>query len=566
MAGQMYTDISGYSEIGGLLNDRQYMNMMDARWRAVYPAPFFDPIAMQTVADPKILIQWSRFFYDWHPIVHAAINKMVAYPITDFVFDTKDKQTRANYEQAFKDLGIRDKMIRAGLDYFVCCNTYMSIIMPFKRMLECPNCGYSESADISELKASISRLKIKCRKCNSEVEPIVSDANTQDLKQMKIVLWNPMNMQVEYDEVMDTSDYYYSLPNSVKTSILKGERKYIAKYPMYFIKAAHEKKLIKFYNDKVLHIKRETHSASYNKGVGQPLTTAALKPLFHLLILMRAQDALAIDQILPWTVFSPAPGGGTDPAGDMDLGGWQSQVKREYDEWKRNPLRKSFMPIPINTQIIGAQGKSLMLTPEMDAITNQILAGMGVPSEFVFGGLQWTGASVSLRMLENQFINFRTMMQQIIDWSVEQISTYFGYPPIKVTMQDFKMADDVAQKQLIIGLAQNNTISNETMLKEIMPEVDYGAEREKFKAEQLDNIKMQTEIQRAQNNSGPVTDPNVVMMAGGPTGLQQGPMGAGGAMGPQTTTTPGKPAGAAGAAKPLPENGPPRAEGANQQI
>ena len=110
-----------------------------------------------------------------------------------------------------------------------------------------------------------------------------------------------------------------------------------------------------------------------------------------------------------------------------------------------------------------------MLTPEIDTVTNQVLAGMGVPNEFIFGGLQWSGASVSLRMLENQFINYRTMMQQVLDWVVENIVTYFGYPSISVKMQNFKMADDIAQKQVVIGLAQTQVLSNETMLNEILP-------------------------------------------------------------------------------------------------
>jgi hypothetical protein len=537
---------------------------MDGRWRSIYPAPFFDPIAMQTIADPKVLIQWSRFFYDWHPIVHAAINKMVSYPITDFVFDTKDDKIRKNYEMVFQTLNVRSLMIKAGLDYFICGNAYISFIMPFKRMFKCPSCGYTSSAETSTIKASMSKLTMVCNKCNESVEPQVEDANTQDVRDMKAVLWNPMNMQIDYDEVLDNYDYFYSLPNYVKSGILKGEKKYIAKYPMYFIKAAHEKKLIRFYSDKLLHIRRETHSATYHKGLGQPLTTAVLKPLFHLLVLMRAQDALAIDQILPWTIMSPAPNAGTDPAGDMDLGGWKDQVKKEYEEWKKNPLRKSFMPIPINAQMIGAQGKALMLTPEIDAITNQILAGMGVPNEFVYGGLQWSGASVSLRMLENQFINYRTMMQRMLDWIVEQIATYFGYPPITVKMQNFKMADDIAQKQLIIGLAQNQDISKQSMLLEVMPELDYSLERDKIKEEQIEALKMQADIQRAQMSGGLAPNPmtaigGVQPQMGGNLGQQPGqPIG-----GPQESAPP---TGGPAVAPALPEQKPPRAQGANQQI
>ena len=500
------SDYSTFFEQGTSLNDKQFMSMMDSRWRMIYPAPFFDPIAMQTVADPKLLIMWGRFFYDWHPLIHAAINKMVMYPITDFIFDTDDDKLQKNYEAVFKKLNVRELMIRAGLDYYVCGNAFISLIMPFKRMFRCPECGYVASASVCNFRPSATKLLYTCPSCNKQSEPEIIDENTQDISDMHAILWNPMNMQLEYDEVIDNTEYYYSLPNQVKAGILKGEKKYIEKYPMYFIRSAHEKKLIKFFPGKMLHIKRSTHSASYQKGFGQPLTTAVLKQLFHLMLLMRAQDALAIDQVLPWNILSPSANAGVDPAGDMDLDNWQTQVKAEYDKWKQNPTRKSFMPIPINAQMVGGQARALMLTPEMDATCNQILAGMGVPQEFVFGGLQWSGANVSLRMLENQFINFRTMMQQLLDWIVEQIATYFGYPPISIKLQEFKMADDVQQKQLVMTLNNQQLVSNQSMLQQLCPELDYDQEQRRVTDEQLAKIKQQSEIQHSQSAAG-IIDP-----------------------------------------------------------
>lgn len=513
------SEFSAYFEPGTTLNDKQFMSMMDARWHMIYPAPFFDPLAMQTVADPKMLIMWGRFFYDWHPLIHAAINKMVMYPITDFVFDTDDDKVRSNYEAVFKKLNVRDIMVRAGLDYYVCGNAFVSLIMPFTRTFRCPKCDHVATAKTCVFKPATSKLMFTCPSCGGVGEPKIEDVNTQNADDMRAILWNPMNMQLEYDEVLDSTEYYYSLPDKIKSGIIKGERKYIEKYPLYFIKAAHEKKLIKFFPGKLLHVKRSTHSASYHKGFGQPLTTSVLKQLFHLMVLMRSQDALAIDQILPWNVFSPSPNAGVDPAGDMDLDNWRAQVKKEYEEWKKNPMRKSFMPVPINAQMIGGQGKALMVTPEMDAISNQILAGMGVPQEFVFGGLQWSGANVSLRMLENQFINYRTMMQRMLDWIVEQISTYFGYPTISVKLQEFKMADDVQQKQIILDLANNGVISHQTALQQVLPALDYDKEQDRVKDEMLAKIKMQTEVQGSQAAAG-IIDPAV--------GLPQAPQPAGG--------------------------------------
>lgn len=530
-----------------LLNDATYSQMtLDTRWRMIYPAPYFDPIAMQTILDPKIIMQWGRYFYDWHPIIHAAINKMVQYPITDFLFNTDDNSLKQNYKDAFAKLHVRESLIRMGLDYFICGNAYLSCIMPFKRMLICPKCHTGVAATQAKFKYNNGNVIMECPHCHNSVKADIQDSQTKDLSDMKLIHWNPLFMQVDYDEVLGNYSYYYSLPEHVKTSIAKGETKYIAQYPMYFIDAARNKKLIHLFTDKLKHLKRDTHSATYHQGLGQPIISPVLKYLFHLLILLRAQDALAIDQILPWTVFSPSPNGGIDPAGDMDLSNWKRQVKEEYNKWKKNPLRKSFMPVPMNAQIIGAQGKSLMLTNEINEVTNQILAGMGVPNEFVFGGLQWSGASISLRMLENQFINYRTMMQEVINYIVDNISIYFGYPKVKVTMQSFKMADDVAQKDLLLRMADGGMVSKHTVLAQTLPEVDYDAEQEFIHKEQADEQKRQMQQQINQQNAAMAMgiDPNgatpqEIQSQQGDNGEQHGD---------------------------LPQQNPPRAEGGNAQI
>lgn len=487
--------INNESYIDGTITDKQYSQLFDARWRMVYPAPFFDPIAMQTVADPKMLIQWSRFFFEWHPIINAAIQKLASYPITDFVYDTQDPKIKKNYEMMFETLNIRNTLLQMGLDYFVCGNSFLSTIMPFKRFFVCPECEYHSSVETADFKPALRSLTMVCNNCGKTVTPKIEDIQTQNINDIRLIHWNPLDMAIDNDPVMGRSDYYVGISADIKQGILRGDKKYISVYPKYFIDAVHQNKMIKLYSDKMMHLKRTNHSAALYKGWGQPIVAPVLKYLFHLLVLMRAQDALAIDQILPWALISPAPNAGTDPIGDTNLGEWRGSMQKEYNEWKKDPTRKSFFPFPVNYQMIGGQGKALMLTPEINELTNQIIAGMGIPQEFVYGGLSWTGSSVSLRMLENSIMNYRTMMQRIIDWIVEQIAIYLGYPPINVRLQPFKMADDIAQKKLVFDLAAQGIISRQTMLANLMPDLQYEKEQDLIKSEQLNVIKRQTELQ-----------------------------------------------------------------------
>ena len=526
----------------GMMNDQQFMQAFsNARWRAIYPAPFFDPIAMQMITDPRILIQWSRYFFEWNPIIHGAIQKMATYPITEFIYDTEDSTIRENYEAAFKAMGLREKLIKASLNYYVCGVNFSTTLMPFTRMVVCGSCGTSFTIDEANLRATQGDIVHTCRKCGETTPAAFSDVPSSDVKDLKLILWNPMNMTIEHDEIMDTHEFYYDLPDYVKNGLKEGKKRYLKEYPLYFFEAAKAGKSLRIYEDQITFIRRETHSASYYTGWGQPLITPALKYLFHLMLLLRAQDAIAIDQILPWTILSPAPSSGVDPIGELDLGTWQDKMKEEYSAYVTNPTRKSIMPLAVNTSIVGGQGKALMLNPEIQEVVNQILAGIGVPHEFIYGGMTWSGSSVSLRMVENQMLNHLTMLQQIIDDVVDKIATYFKYPKIDIRFQAFKMADDVAQKQLLFEMMQGLMISKGRVVQELYPEVDYDKELIRIKNEKLREIELQAEIAKAQQNASRVT--------GVPIGPQS-----------DQEAAPTENAGD------LPEQSPPRAQGGNQQI
>jgi hypothetical protein len=535
------TDIMGSGNATSYNNSQYKLMTQDARWRMLYPAPYFDPIAMQTLMDPKIMMLWGRYFYDWHPIIHAAINKMVSYPITEFIFDTTEEETIKKYKEIFTAIDLKGILIKMGLDYFVSGNSYFSLLMPFKRMLECPHCRTSIAASEGKFKLRQKSIIIDCPTCKKSVVAEIKDVTTKEISAIRPILWDPLNMKVNYDETLGMSEYFYSLPSSLTTGIDQGNIHLWATYPLYLINAAQSRKYVKLYNKKVFHLKRETHSSAYNKGYGQPIISPVLKYLFHLLILLRAQDALAIDQILPWTIISPSSNGAIDPAGDLNLGQFSGALETEYKQWKANPLRKSIMPVPVNAQILGAQGKALMLTNEIQEITNQILAGMSVPNEFVYGGLQWSGANVSLRMLENQFINYRTMMQEVIDYIIDECHTYFDIPKIKVRMQPFKMADDIAQKDLLLRLVEAGVLSKHTALKELFPHLEYEQEQKYLNEEEKDEMEKQVQRSVVQNN---VQRSYGIMTPMPNNGIDMG--------GQQHGD--------------LPEQRPPRAEGGNQQV
>jgi len=90
---------------------------------------------------------------------------------TDFVYDTQDEKLRKNYEMVFETLNIRDVLLHMGLDYFVCGNSFLSTIMPFKRFLVCPECQYHSSVETANFKPALRSITMICSNCNATVTP-----------------------------------------------------------------------------------------------------------------------------------------------------------------------------------------------------------------------------------------------------------------------------------------------------------------------------------------------------------------------------------------------------------
>ena len=108
-----------------------------------------------------------------------------------------------------------------------------------------------------------------------------------------------------------------------------------------------------------------------------------------------------------------------------------------------------------------------MLTPEMKFLEEEIINSLGVPLEFIKGGSTFTSGSVSLRIVENHFLNYRELLQDFLNhFVVKKVGQYLKYPAVTLSFKKFKMADDIQAKQVLMNLNQSGKISDEKMLEE----------------------------------------------------------------------------------------------------
>jgi len=79
-----------------------------------------------------------------------------------------------------------------------------------------------------------------------------------------------------------------------------------------------------------------------------------------------------------------------------------------------------------------------------------------------------TGSSISLRTLENDFIQNRSQLLDLVHWVKDKMRVWLSLPHIKdIKFADFRMADDVQRNQQLIGMNAQRKVSDQTMLTEL---------------------------------------------------------------------------------------------------
>ena len=92
-------------------------------------------------------------------------------------------------------------------------------------------------------------------------------------------------------------------------------------------------------------------------------------------------------------MFPQISADGNNPYAHINLKDWQREVQLQIKKWKQDNSHIPVMPMPVGYQLIGGQGRSLLLHQEIRVYSDQIIAGMGVPTGFFYGEAQYSGAS-----------------------------------------------------------------------------------------------------------------------------------------------------------------------------
>lgn len=444
----------------------------------------------------KQLFRWTEYLYYNSAQIYAGTRKFAEYPITELEYMSDSDKLTSLYRRLLEDIvGIKRNLIKASIDLQVYGNSFTSLHLPFKRHLKCSKCQFKQVAEVIEYKYNPNNASFKhtCGDCEFTGESIVVDTLQISPEKINIVRWDPKLIQISYNSVTNESEYYLQIPSELKSKVMGGDKHLITTLPKPILETISNGELFKFNNDEIFHMRSDA-PAGVQSGWGYPPLVACMPLFYHASVLRKANESIALERIVPMRVMHPqAISGNADPILSLSMGKFMAEVEDNISKWRRDPNHIMMSPVAVGVSQVGGEGRALMVNAEIQQAEDNIIAAMGFPKEFVYGGLSYTGSSVTLRMLENQLESSVFQITQLLRWVTNKMGKFLGWEHCQVGLGDFKMIDDVSQKQLVMQLFQMGMVSKTTVAE--AHGIDVAEEREKIKQENLTDARFQKELE-----------------------------------------------------------------------
>lgn len=465
-----------------------------------HPNPLFDFLTTFAPRKLKNLFTLCEYLYFNSPQIFAALNKFALYPITDLNYSTDNAALKEKYKRLLeKTLRMKGKLVTCGIDYQLYGNTFVSLYFPFRRFLKCPSCHHRENIKFVKYKFKLKGLQFnyKCDQCGQQVTGKVDDQHIRYAKDINIIRWDPKTIDIEANPITGDMEYYYNIPERIVDRVRRGDRSILDTIPYPFLETIAERKLFKFGKNQIYHMRKEA-PAGIDVSWGYPAVASLVKQFFYVAVLRKANEAIALEHVLPFRVLHPSQSTqAADPTVTISLSNWVSETKMNYKAWRRDPLHLMFAPIPVGVTHIGGQGKAMMVTGEIREAEESMIVGLGFPREFLYGGLTASAAPVTLRMLENQLLNYTDQLLGLTQWTADRCGRYMGWENVEIGMDEFKLIDDVQQK-MALSAANSETGGQLLSLTSLasMYDRDLKEERKLRVQETIDEMQSQAELEK----------------------------------------------------------------------
>jgi hypothetical protein len=444
-----------------------------------------------------------------NPTYARAQQRLVSYFLTDIdpgpvgPQDSLGEDERSKWTSFLNDqLGMIGILQRLNMDMVCYGNAFASLHVPFKRMLISKRSGkilaFREMADRPgefglSYDADKNRFMAKDRdhgRCEWDIYDIPGD-------ETEVKVWSPKEIYIVHDPWSGDSRYFWKIPAHYKREIRRGNMHMLERAPEEILKAVKDDYYFRFDVDAIYHMTEPTLSGVEMRGWGLSRTLAIYRDIWHVQVLRRYNEAIALDYVIPFRVLTPDTGvgaqGTNEPLRMLNMGDWSSQVRRMLRKRRTDPAAWHTLPFPIKYQAMGGDATQLAPHELLDQGTDIMLNAAGVPAELYRGTLALQAAPVALRLFESTHYNLVDGNNKFLGWFVDKVTQLQALPAVRLQMRKVTNVDDFQKSMAGLQMFMGQQLSGTTALRGLGYE--WRDEQKQIAEEEMQRQKIKGELE-----------------------------------------------------------------------
>jgi len=471
------------------------------------PSPFLDYASLYLPTNLNEAFEIAELMYYSNRTFAQAIEYLVSYFTgCDINIMAKDEEKSHEYKKfLIEKMDIKSTMFMIGRDVKVYGNSCISVLAPFKRFLTCPNCGSSRPIHSVDYKFTMNNgFSYRCEHCGKHCTvKNPDDRPTLQENEIYIKRWNIKNIRIVGHQYGGKPQYYYEVPTADIQQLQAGNKVFLESIPWGIVQSIRSGTLFQFSEGMVHHFSIGNLSDIKLGEWGLPPVIAGFRDAYLAQILKRNNETIALDHMLPIRMVTPAQiGAGGDFMKSINIGSFGQQVMRSVERAKKDPTGWQWLPMPVNYQLIGGEGKSFVVPQLLEQAQSDFLNGIGIPVEMYRKNLSVQTAPFAARLFEAGEAHFLHGLQSTLSWIVDRISAILNWIPCETVLTRPTHADDIERRMMMLQMMMQGIAAEQDVLNL------FGLNwKETFKKRQLEQeFKMREEkvyqdrMQKAQEN------------------------------------------------------------------
>lgn len=478
--------------------------------------PFNDLATTQMPTTMKSALWWSEYIWTVMGTYRMAMERIVSYFITDLELggDASDEE-KVKYKdflgQQLDVLSFLSLMMRDRLCYG---NAFSSVIVPFRRFLQCPKTG-----DMYPLKIVYNNFNFEftgdfefvatCPKTGWRGPWQVIDKPREESDHLVLKRWSPHEIELLHDPYTDEVAYLWRIPEYYKRMIRDGNLYHLERVSKQVLAAVKHDLLFRFNPDTVFHMKEPTLAGIRNMGWGLPRSLINYRQIWYVQVLRRYNEAIALDYVIPFRLITPAAGGSgssvggvmtQDPMSVYAAGDFRAQVRNMVNRRRRDPASWQVLPFPVNYQMLGGDAKQLAPTELITQGFETLLNETGTPVEFYQGSLSVQAAPIALRLFESTHRQLVSDANRFLQWVCNSISRIMSWELVDASLKRVTIADDMQKQMSALQLMMGQQLSGTSGLAAIG--YDWETEQKRLSEEARKQQELQARQQEEMEQAG----------------------------------------------------------------